>query len=242
MSSDNTFYKFKVEGFTLESMPFGRLIEYYAELATMIGQEDNMHLVDVEESSHANLFKIAPNYESAITTRISAIQDKTAPRLALVAHDKINQMLADDNTSGEFTDHLGRNIILFPGVRHDTPKLVSMRDTATFIGELYQIAGTNKDAKIRIKTELYGVVYCTTTKDIAKALSDYLFEQIKVSGQGMWTKNANGGWDIGDFTITDFLPVQKESLRGTVDRLRDLKLNWPKDSLAKLKHLDEKSG
>jgi len=35
MSGDATEYTFKIKGYTPQTMPFGRLVEYYAELKKM---------------------------------------------------------------------------------------------------------------------------------------------------------------------------------------------------------------
>ena len=120
---------------------------------------------------------------------------------------------------------------------------VSLRDTATFVGELYHIAGApDADAaKVRINTESHGVVFCTTTREVAKTLRDFLFEQIKVNGRGLWTKTEDG-WSISDFTLTDFVPIKKESLREAVDRIRAQNIAWPSDPLGELRELEEKTG
>ena len=56
--NDAATYTFKIEGFTPESMPFGRLIEYYSEVKKMLGVADHLHLIDVVESSHGSAFRI----------------------------------------------------------------------------------------------------------------------------------------------------------------------------------------
>ena len=117
------------------------------------------------------------------------------------------------------------------GKRAEGQVQVRIRDAAAFTGELYHIAGTKDDVKVRISTSTYGVVFCTTTRAVGKALRDFLFEDVKVSGRGMWTRKEGGVWDIDDFTITDFVPVQKENLRTAVDRLRAMDGNWLEDPL-----------
>ena len=131
---------------------------------------------------------------------------------------------------------------LFPGKHSDQGVELRIRDAASFAGELYHIAGTKDDAKIRINTEHFGVVFCTTTRDIAKALRDFLFEEVKVSGRGTWTRNEVGEWEIDDFAITDFAPVQGENLREAVDGLRGIAIEWPDDVLRDIRVNEEKNG
>ena len=239
---DNTTYTFKIEDFTPESMPFGRLVEYYLEIKRMLGVADNLHLVDVVESSHGSAFKIDRNHETALARRLMEINDGTAPKSAANARDAINAMLREDGTSGSFYDSNGVNVVPFPGKLSAEISQIRVRGAASFVGELYHIAGTKDDAKVRISTDAYGVVFCATSKDVAKALRDFLFEDVKVSGRGMWAKTEDGKWDIDNFIIADFAPVKKESLRQSVDRLRGMRIDWPDDPLGEIAKIEERSG
>jgi hypothetical protein len=239
---DTTTYTFKIEDFTPESMPFGRLVEYYIEIKKMLSVSDNLHLIDVVEGSHGSAFKIDRNHETALTKRLMEINDGTAPTTASRARDAINAMLREDGTSGSFYDSRGVNVIPFPGKSAVKSSQLRVRGAASFVGELYHIAGTKDDAKVRISTEAYGVVFCTTSKEIAKALRDFLFEDVKVSGRGMWAKTDSGKWDIDNFVIADFAPVKRESFRQSVDRLRGMHIVWPDDPLGVIAKIEERNG
>lgn len=239
---DVTKYTFKIEDFTPESMPFGRLVEYYTEIQKMLGLSDNLHLVNIFEGSHASAFAIDRNYETDLTKRLVEINEGTAPKSANIAQSAINRMLKEDGTSGAFFDTANQNVIHFPGKIVEDQVNVRIRDTGTFTGELYHIAGTNDDIKIKISTDAYGKVFCTTTRDIAKSLREFLFEDVKVSGRGIWTRNENGVWEVEYFSITDFAPVVKENLRQAVDRIRDKEVDWPADALGDIKKFKESGG
>lgn len=239
---DKTTYTFKIDDFTPESMPFGRLVEYYLEIKRMLGVADNLHLVDVVESSHGSAFKIDRSHETALTKRLMEINEGTAPKSATNARDAINTMLREDRTSGSFYDSRGVNVIPFPGKLAVVSSQIRVRGAASFVGELYHIAGTKDDAKVRINTDAYGVVFCVTSKDVAKALREFLFEDVKVSGRGMWAKTESGKWDIDNFVIADFAPVKKESLRQSVDRLRGMNIVWPDDPIGEIARLEDRNG
>jgi hypothetical protein len=57
----------------------------------------------------------------------------------------------------------------------------------------------------------------------------------------MWTRVASGEWNLGDFTITDFVPLKQDNLRDTIDRIRQMDIDWPEDTLVELASFDEKS-
>ncbi len=240
--SDTLEYTFKIEHFTPETMPFGRLVEYYAEIKRMIGVSDNLHLVGVVEGSHGSAFAIDRNHEAALVKRLTCLNEGAAPRTATSAQNTINQMLKEDGTSGAFYSANGQNIINFPGKREDDNVQLRIRDAASFTGELYHISGTKEDAKARISTDAYGVVFCTTTKEIAKNLRDFLFEDVKVSGRGMWTRSEDGTWDIDEFFITDYTPINRESIRSAVDQIRGMGIRWPDETLSDISSLEEKNG
>nr|WP_176024235.1 hypothetical protein [Brucella pseudintermedia] len=233
-------YNFKIDGFAPESMPFGRLVEYYQELKKMLGSEDGIHLIDIVAGSHESAFCIDRSFETTFRKRLYDIKEGTAGKVALRAQSVINAMLAEDGTSGSLYDSGGAKIIIFPGRKAEESAGFRIRDTATFTGELYHISGNAGDAKARIATDTYGVVFCTTTRDIARSLRDFLFEDVRVSGRGVWTKLDDGSWGIEDFVITDFSPVKAESLRSAIDRIRALDVHWPKDPLAEIRDLEER--
>jgi hypothetical protein len=240
--SDTLEYTFKIENFTPETMPFGRLVEYYVEIKRMLGVSENLHLIGVVEGSHGSAFAIDRNYETALIERLQFVNQGTAPSSAMRAQSAINKMLKDDGTSGAFYGVGGQNVVNFPGNRTDDSAQLRIKDAATFTGELYHIAGTQNDAKVRISTDAYGVVFCITTKDIAKDLRDFLFEDVKVSGRGMWTRDERGTWSISEFFITDFAPVERENLRKAIERIRAIDVDWPNDTLGNIRSFEEKNG
>jgi len=208
----------------------------------MIRDPNSFHLMGIVESSHGSGFAVDRNSQIGVEKQIIQLLERTAPKTALRAQDTINAMLEEDKTSGSLTDKHGNNVIEFPGGRADDAIVFRIRDAETFTGELYYIAGTATDAKVRISTDAYGVVFCITTKEIAKALRDFLFEDVRVSGRGTWIRSADGPWRIEDFAITDYAPVNRESLRGAVDRLRAIGIDWPDDPLGEIMRIDEEGG
>ena len=236
-----TSYTFKIQDFNPESMPFSRLVEYYSEIKKLLGVSDHLHLVNIVEGSHGSCFAIDRNFEQDLVKRLMSVNNGTAPSAAMRAKNRINSMLKEDGTSGMFYDERNANVIQFPGKRDDQTELIKVRDTATFVGELYHLAGTKDDVKVRVSTDAYGVVFCTATKEMAKALRDFLFEEIKVTGRGMWSRLEDGSWEVEDFTISDFAPIKRESLRKAVDRIRSLDIEWPEDPLADIDRIEERN-
>lgn len=241
MRDEAARYTFTIDGFTPETMPFGRLVEYYAEIKKMIGVSDNLHLIDIVESSHATEFTVDAGHARTLSDRLAEINQRTAPKGAIRACDTIDTMLKKDSASASFRDRTGENVVNFLGRRVDDQVLIRIKDAATFTGELYHISGHKDYARVRVSTDNYGVVFCTTTKIMARGLRDYLFETVRISGRGTWIRVESDKWDIDDFTITDFAPVSDECLRDAVSRLRALSISWPDDPIGAAHQLEEKA-
>lgn len=231
--NDIVNYTFKLDDLTPETMPFGRLLDYYSQIAKMLGAADKLRFSGGLNSNHGARFAIERTQNNYIMQRIETINAGTAPRSALRAHDKINAMLKEDGTSALFFDTQNRNVIKFLGIdsENKNAEQIKIRGRATFTGELYHITGKNDGAKIRIHTNLYGSVLGTLSKDMAKKLRNHLFEYVRVSGRGLWIREQDGRWRIENFIITDFITVSNENLRSVINKLRAIDIDWPKDML-----------
>lgn len=232
--TEYTTFTFRIKNFGPQSLPFARLVEYYSQIKLMSGVSEKLYLVDIVEASHGSQFVIDRTYEDSLNERMKKIRNRTAPRNALSAYDRINSMLGEDGTSGSFSDIANENVIRFPGDQSQADQELRIKDAASLTGELYHISGTKNEVRVRLNTPEFGVVFCNTSHDIAKQLRDYLFETVRVNGRGVWTRLGPGQWDIDSVQITDFTPIKFEDLRKSVDRIRKLNISWPKDPLREI--------
>lgn len=238
--ADQKIFTFKIKDFTPETMPFGRLVEYYSEIKKMLGLASNLHLTGIVKSSHGSAFRIDPGAEKDLVARIVALNDGSAPKKAIDAFSTVNYMLREDRTSATFSDDQNTNVVQFPGKLEEGDHLYSIKDSASFAGELYHIAGTKDGVNARISTDSYGVVFCRTSRALGKELRDFLFENVRVMGRGTWTRLKNGKWEIHDFKIVDYAPVDTDGLRAAVNRIRDRDIDWPDDPLGLINEIEEK--
>ena len=222
-------------------MPFGRLIDYYAQLKKMLGLPEHLHLVSIFESSHGTCLAVDGEARKRVDERLLSIKDGSAPKPALHARDQINLMLREDGTSGEFFGPDRGNVIPFPGTRADEDVIYSISDQAVFSGEVYHIAVNKDEVKLRVSTDAFGVVYCVAPRKMGIELRAFLDERLQITGRGTWKRTSDGAWTVNDVTITDYQPVQK-SLRETVDRLQALDMDWPEDVLGEIDLIEERGG
>lgn len=234
-------YIFKIDGFTPETMPFGRLIDYYAQLKQVLGLPEHLHLVSIFKSSHGTCLAVDSEARKRVDERLLKIRDGSAPKTALRARDQINFMLQEDGTSAEFFGPDRGNVIPFPGMRADEDVIFSVSDQAVFSGEVYHIAVYKNDVKLRVATDSFGVVFCVAPRKMGIELRAFLDESLQITGRGTWKRTSDGVWTVNDVTITDFQPVQK-TLREAIDSLRALNMDWPEDVLGDIDRIEERGG
>lgn len=244
MGKDTKFYKFLINDSSPETMPLGRLVEYYDQLNRMLGADDGIHLVEIFKSSLGSSFAIDRNQETQVFKRLLEFKEDTAPKNAVKARDKINLLLDEDKTTGRLVSPLGENVIVFPGISEirPEPKEIELRDTGSFVGELYQVVGKMSDGEedfvsIRINTDA-GSVPCKATKALARTLSNNMFDCVRVHGKGIWTRNPDGDWSVKSFDIHSFDLIEQKSLREAVDDLRSMDIEWVDDPLGHVKDLN----
>ena len=240
---DSRGYTFWIKDYRPETMQFGRLVAYYQQLLALLGGGEGIHLSDIVESSHGSQFAIDADFAEPLIKRLQAVERGTAPKDALNAQVKINAMLAEDRTSARLEEAGGSNVIIFPGgpLRLEA-EVVEVNDTGSVVGELYHLAATQDDVHVRVRPSHGHVVYCTTSRDVAKRLRDCLFEEVRVSGPGRWRRDRDGTWTATELRIVDFDPVERLNLRQAVTRLRNLDIQWPEDPLGQLAQLNEQDG
>lgn len=239
----DTTYTFTIDDFTPDTMPFGRLVEYYEQLGRLLGEDAEPHLVALTEGSHNSTLRIGARQAPALMARLAGINSDTAPASARNARDSIDDMLRKDGTSGSLCNDAGTVVIPFTAGKVVRRSDLQIRGPASLSGELYHIAGApDGGANVRISTAAYGRVLCTTSRELARAMRDRLFDQVRVTGKGNWSRGADGNWSIRDFVITDYDPVTPESLREAVKRLHEMPVDWPDDPLARIAEIEERHG
>src|SRR6266446_6603263 len=108
-------FRFKIEAFTPETMPSARLAEYIAELATVLGETNAVHLVALEPGSTVLAYHIEHEAIPKVRDRTGAVRRRDAPRDALDSYRNLNKMLREDNGRAVLRERRGPSILEFPG-------------------------------------------------------------------------------------------------------------------------------
>jgi hypothetical protein len=236
-------YKFRIDAFTPASMPMVHLAEYMAALAALLGHEERVHFVRLEEGSTVLVQEIEQEAAPKVRERIESVRRGDGPANALKAFHNIDRALALDNAVGVLCGPAGAEMIRFPGRERPKPVVYSsFRQQGSLDGELVRIGG--KDQTVHA-TLMEGDVArrCEMTRDMARDLARHLFgDPLRVFGEGRWRRMPDGKWELEQFTVSHFEVLDDASLPDVVARLRAIEgSDWkrvddPFSELRRIRH------
>jgi hypothetical protein len=237
--------RFYMEPYTPETLPLGRLADYLAELAKVLGDDRAVHLIELQEGTTVLVNKVDAEALPKIYERAAAVKRGDAPRTAMDGYRNLNRMLQEDNGSGTLLEPTGAEILDFPGRREERPVFSWLEERGEVDGEVARVGGTSDPVPLLLQTADGTVSGCYARRIIAKQLGQLLFEPVRLFGIGYWTRTRAGAWKLSRFNVENFEKLDAEPLSAEILRLRALDLNWGDnaiDELLKLRHGETPNG
>lgn len=224
--------KWKIDAYTAETMPLDRLAEYLAQLATMLGEPERLHLIRVESGSTKPVLKIDAEAVDHIRQRAHDIRIGIAPQSALQSYRNINAMLRGDKARAALFEGTAE-IIQFPGKDEAEGPISGIQQRGSIDGVLQKVGGNRDWVPVQLRTmDETTVTGCYAKKTVAKQLGNHLFEPVRLHGRGRWTRAQTGGWYLDRFWIDTFDTLDDEPLPTVIDALRAIKVKWQKNPIA----------
>jgi len=226
-------YKFRIDVYTPETLPMARCAEYMAELAVILGEAPYVHFVKVARGSATLVHRIDAEAVQKVMERTKAVEGGTGSSEQMRAYRNINRKLQEDNGTG--TLKKGRaKILYFPGKEEELLKLTSIQERGEIDGEVARVGGIGDIIPILLTSEGETISGCHAKRNIAKELGKYLFEPVRLYGEGRWERNVEGIWNLVSFSVDRFDVLKETSLSKTILALRGLKGEWKENSLHEL--------
>lgn len=248
-------FRFKIEGeiagveITPYTMPLSRLTLYLIELSKLLGHNESVHLMKVEEGSTAPVFFIDPDEENRVTHQVRNAQKGMSVRHANRAYKKLDALLRQDNATGRIVNEARReNVIEFPGNKANLPVVYNdIKERATVTGKLKRVGGFDQTIPIHLLRSDGAVLYCEASESLAEQLAPLYSKVIRIHGIATYSRGPEGKWKMENFKIQSFddTPLIDESFTETMDKLRSIEGNeWaevadPLEELRKLRHGEE---
>ncbi len=229
-------FRFKIEAFTPDTMPMGRLIEYLEHVAEILGEKNDVHLVAIETGSTVPVLKVAYEAIPKVQDRVEAVRRGDGPRDSQRSYQKVNEMLrADHGRAVLQRGRRGARILEFPGHDESEQTFANVKEFGSIDGEVIRIGGKGEDVPIQLETaEGELIAGCHTSRDVAKALAVHLWEFVRVLGTGYWNRPTEGEWELSHYRIADFEKLDDVPLGEAVTKLRAIEGEWDSNAYNEL--------
>jgi hypothetical protein len=157
---------FSIEGTTPYTFPMARLADYLRELATLLGNEDNVHFLRVDDGSANCAMEIDAEIEPTISERVRQAQNGLGPKEAVKAFKTIRYYLDEDDTSAFMEWDKGEVLIEFPRKSRGAEETFGpFWEDGSLDGMLIKIGGMDETVPVHLLYE--GVHHaCNTTREL----------------------------------------------------------------------------
>ena len=221
MEAGHLQYRFKIDVFSIESLPMARLAEYMAELARLLGEEERVHFSKLERGSAVLVSYVEEPAAPKVTERLAKVHAGTGPKDALKAYKALDNMLAKDNAVGTLVSSQSAEIIPFPGRTRPKPiRYGPFRERGSLDGVVIRVGGRDETVPVHLQ-DGERLISCQTSRELSKRLANhYLGSTVRVFGTGKWVREEDGSWQLLEFTIEEFETLDDSPLADVVEKLR----------------------
>jgi hypothetical protein len=221
-------YRFVLDSYTPDTIPQSRLAEYLADLAELYGHENAVHFVGVEESSLAILSDIGEDDEADVADRLQVAGSESAKPDTNRAFQSLRRKVQEDHGEAFIAKGTAR-IIDFPrqAANESQVSYGPFWQDGHLTGVVILIGGKTDRVSVKLQDASGGTHICKVSRELAKRLRDYLYEQpVRVTGRGRWRREPDGRWRLEWFDASEFVPLDDEPLTDTIARLRAIEADW----------------
>ena len=230
-------YRLKINAYSPETMPMKRLAEYLADMAVLLGEESNVHLIGVESSSTCPVVLVDWEAEPKVIERVQKARNGEGPEDARRAIVNINARLQKDNASADLIDPQRSKVLEFLGAKAERPiEWPSINQAAELYGIPVWVGGRSELSDVDL-LDGEREWKCLAGRAIAIAIAHHIYTAtLRVYGKGRWRKAPGADWELERFVIEDFDVTKATNLEQTIKDLRTIKANWKSlsDPLAEL--------
>jgi len=222
-------FEFRIDAFSVDTMPMRRLADYVSDLATAIGEEENVHLHSIESGSVILDMRIDPDAEPRVRERIRDIKNNNISSTVRVAVERLNKKLKEDRASAVLSDNRHRNILSFPDV-FQLELLGPIKQNGSIDGIPIRVGGKFESVPVHIESLDKEVQICQARRELAKEIASHIFQDvIRVEGVGSWYRLPSGRWEIQSFQIHDYRVIGDIDLDTSIHKLQAIEFDFPEN-------------
>ncbi len=218
-------FTFRIAGsYSPADIPLERLGEYLEALGELFGETANVHFGGLEEGSTVVRALVDHAAVPKVEKRVRSVAASDAPAGATKAFERLDDMLREDNATGQIASGTGNVIYVdFPG--RDRPAPVAygpIKQIGVIDGEIFRVEG--RDATVHVGIMDGPRTYALEAPaSMAHELAS-LFRSgvIRFRGEGTWYRHGPGDWELRRFKIEGIEELDGAPLGDTVARLRSI--------------------
>jgi hypothetical protein len=222
----NGEYQFRIaDGYTPATIPMGRLAEYMAALARLLGEGAHVHFHAIDQGSVRLKARVDEPAQPKVRERLRAVRDGGGPTDARQACGALDDMLRKDNASGALTGDDDEIVIPFPGRTRPEPLVFGpFRQVGALDGQIFRIGGRDDTKRVHIRDGAAEHTDLLASEAVALRLRHHLLgATLRFHGEGTWFRRADGAWELRSFRIDDFEELEDRPLSEVVASLRRVK-------------------
>lgn len=224
-------FEFVLPGYTPETMPLDRLIEYLNQLMVILGNPSDLHLIKIEKSSTKPVFLMPHHAAARARKRARDTWEGGGPLRSREAYRRIRRMVSEDGGKPAVLTSKSATILEFPSVDLGADQEIgSVRQASTVTGELIRVGGETEFDQILLRDVSGAVISgCFATKDVAKQLAKHLHEFVRLQGIASWHRDRHGKWQIQRMKVQSFERMETDSLSDAIAAAQSTVTDWPDD-------------
>ena len=219
-------YRFTIaDVYTPDTLPMERLGEYVTVLASLLGEQQNVHFRGIEAGSAVLVATVDPPAQPKVRERVASVREGRGPSDARKAFADLDAMLRKDNATGTLNDSGGGAVLPFPGRSRPEPLIYGpFREDGTIDGQLIRVGGRDETVPVHLRegAVIYTGLFCTL--EIARQMAPHLYgPTLRVHGAGTWIRTGAGMWELQNFKINAFEVLDDTPLLAVVGDLRKVR-------------------
>ena len=230
-------FKFTVPGYSPETMPLSRLMDYLNHLSIVLGSPGDLHLVGIERGSTRPVLAMRHDIAKRARDNARAVAEGGGSATRREAFNSIRRMVAEDGgPAAVLKAPKGAVILKFPSAAIGEDQVVnSLRQHTSIEGTLVRIGGIGNNAQLLIQ-EMDGNVIAgsAASRPLAQEMARLIYHAIRVNGDATWHRTEEGNWKITRLLVQSYSALDERELEDVVAELRAVKVKWPEDSLEQL--------
>lgn len=224
-------YKFVMDSYTPETIPMARLAEYVGQLAVILGEQENVHLVGIESGSLALALRVEREAAPKVRENLRRVYAGDARPEVNRAYKNANEMLRGDNAKANL-GILESNVLQFPGRDAARAKKIGpFTQDFEQEGVLVRIGKLDKTTFATIQEfETKTRWSFRVSKELAIQLAPFLFgPALRLIGSGRFYRDESGEWQHEWVRAERFVKLNSDSLEKIVKDIREFPNAWRTD-------------